>query len=247
MRVSESGVGAYEPALAAVGGGVAVAWYDNRDGNAEVYRRLVGVEPDPGASALGRDGLSPEYRLTRSGAESYEASIDRLGDGLAVAWYEKSATGDLEARLGLWTVERGSLRETPVWETPVEAHGGPSRNPVVVADGERGRVFCAWIERPLVAYSAAGSGSFGLAWSDEVDGGRQIFFLALDAGGSPLGEPRRLSSGDGLKFVPVIEALGDGFALTWNEVRPGPGGLHGGDSRSEVSSPQWVTMDAKVA
>lgn len=375
LQVSESGAGAYEPALAAMGGGgAAVAWYDNRDGNAEVYLRLVGVEPETGASALGRDGLSPEYRLTRSGAESYEASVDRLGEALAVAWYEKPATGDLEARLGLWTAERGFL-----WETPVEAHEGSSRNPVVVADGERGRVFCAWIERgegwesvmaawwgrdgdmlgePLrlglagtttwnlnaalapdgaavvvwdaaagrrteelyiasvdaagvrrarlswedghaskypdialgrdraaltwfdekdgnrevylwtgswqglwrdaeagagidddsrrvtespgetigayVAYSAAGCGSFGLAWSDEVDGGREIFFQALDAGGSPLAEPRRLSSGDGLKFVPAIEALGDGFALTWNEVRPGPGGLHGGDSRSEV-------------
>ena len=355
-------------------GGAAVAWYDNRDGNAEIYLRLVGVEPGGGVTASGRDGLSPELRLTRSGAESYEVSIDRLGEGLAVAWYEKSATGDLEARLGLWTAERGF-----VWETPVEAHEGSSRNPVVVADGERGRVFCAWIERrdewesvmaawwgrdgdmlgeplrlrlagtttwnlnatlapdgaavvvwdaaggrrteelyiarvdgagvrsvrltredghaskypdialgpdraaltwfdekngnrevylwtgPLeglwrdaeagagiddgsrrvtespgetigayIAYSAAGSGGFGLAWSDEVDGGRQIFFLALDASGSPLGEPRRLSSGDGLKFVPAIEALGEGFALTWNEVRPGPGGLHGGASRSEV-------------
>ena len=375
LQVSQSGAGAYEPALAAMGGGVAVAWYDNRDGNAEIYVRLVGVEPEAGAAASGRDGLSPEVRLTRSGAESYEASVDGLGERrLAVAWYEKSATGELEARLGLWTAERGFL-----WETPVEAREGSSRNPVVVADRERGRVFCAWIGRgdgresvmaawwgedgevlgePLrlglagtttwnlnatparggaavvvwdaatgrgteelhlarvdaagvrrvrltredghaskypdialgrdraaltwfdekdgnrevylwtgsaerlwrdgeagagidgdsrrvtespgetigayVAYSAAGSGSFGLAWSDEVDGGRQIFFLALDAGGSPLAEPRRLSSGAGLKFVPAIEALGEGFALTWNEVRPGPGGLHGGDSRSEV-------------
>ena len=355
-------------------GGAAVAWYDNRDGNAEIYLRLVGVEAGEGAAASARSGLSPEVRLTRSGAESYEVSIDRLGEGLAVAWYEKSATGDLEARLGLWTAERGF-----VWETPVEAHEGSSRNPVVVADGERGRVFCAWVgpgdglesvmaawwgrdgdmlgeprrlglagtttwnlnaalapdgaavvvwdaarggrteelylarvdaagvrrvaltwedghaskypdialgqdraaltwfdekdanrevylwtgsleglwrdaetgagidddarrvtESPgetigaYIAYSAAGSGGFGLAWSDEVDGGRQIFFLALDASGSPLAEPRRLSSGDGLKFVPAIEALGDGFALTWNEVRPGPGGPHDGDSRSEV-------------
>ena len=374
LQVSESGSGAYEPALAAMGGGAAVAWYDNRDGNAEIYLRFVGVEPGVGADASARNGLSPEVRLTRTGAESYEASIDGLGEGLAVAWYEKSATGDLEARLGLWMAEQGFL-----WETPVEAHEGTSRNPVVIADGERGRVFCAWIGRrdgwesvmaawwgregdmlgePLriglagtttwnlnaalapdgaavvvwdaaagrrteelylarvdaagvrsvrltwedghaskypdialgpdraaltwfdekngnrevylwtgsleglwrdaeagagidddsrrvtespgetigayIAYSAAGSGSFSLAWSDEVDGGRQIFFLALDGSGSPLAEPRRLSSGDGLKYVPAIEALGEGFALTWNEVRPGPGGPHGGDSRSEV-------------
>ena len=67
-------------------GGAAVARYDNRDGNAEVYLRLVGVEPGGGAAASGSDGLSWEVRLTRSGAESYEASIDRLGEGLAVAW-----------------------------------------------------------------------------------------------------------------------------------------------------------------
>ena len=365
LQISESGTGAFEPALATVEGGAAVAWYDNRDANAEIYLRLVGVESK---------AVSPEYRLTWTGAESYEVSIDQLGDGFAVAWYEKSATGELEARLGLWSADPGFD-----WETPVEAHEGRSRNPVVVADRERGRVFCSWVEEadgwgsvmaawwgmdgemlgevlrlgladtttwnlnaalapdgaavvvwdatrgrrteelhlaridaagvrsvPLtwedghaskypdialgqgraaltwfdekdgnrevylwtgsaerlwrdaeegagidgesrritesagetigayVAYSAVGSGSFGLAWSDEVDGGRDIFFQPFDTSGSPLAGPQRLSSGSGLEFVPAIEAFGEGFGLTWNAVRPGPGGLHDGENRSEV-------------
>lgn len=365
LQVSESGAGAFEPALAAVEGGAAVAWYDNRDGNAEIYLRLVGVDST---------AVSPEYRLTWTGAESYEASIDGLGMGFVVAWYEKAATGELEARLGLWSTERGFL-----WEIPVKAGEGSSRNPVVVADRERGRASCAWIEgvdggewvmaawwgvdgemlgepirlgpaatttwnlnaalgpdgaavvvwdvargdRPAelhlarvdaadvrwapltsedghaskypdialgqdraaltwfdekdgnrevylwtgpaerlwrdpeegsriddesrrvtesagetigayVAYSAVGSGSFGLAWSDEVGDGRDIFFQPFDAGGSPLAQPQRLSSGKGLAYVPAIKDLGGGFALTWNEVRSGLNDLHGDDTRSEV-------------
>ena len=35
-RVSEGGRGAYEASLTRIGDGFAVAWYDDRDGNAEI-------------------------------------------------------------------------------------------------------------------------------------------------------------------------------------------------------------------
>src|SRR5690606_17052963 len=52
-QVSDSGAGAFEAALAATEDGFVVAWYDVRDGNAEIYARLL--DPD------GRP-LEPERR-----------------------------------------------------------------------------------------------------------------------------------------------------------------------------------------
>jgi hypothetical protein len=125
--VSRSGAGAYEAALAPHGDGFAVAWHDQRDGNAEIYLRLLDGAGQPSG---------PERRLTHTAAASYEPSLDTLGDGLAVAWYERAGSGALTARLGLWNADGTSL-----WAHDLPA---PSRNPVVRARGDA--VFCAWVQ-----------------------------------------------------------------------------------------------------
>jgi len=68
-QITDSGFGAYEVSLAAWGDGFTVAWYDTRDGNAEVYVR-----------DLDADGQErgPELRLTTTAAQSYEADIAPL-------------------------------------------------------------------------------------------------------------------------------------------------------------------------
>ena len=80
-QISESGFGAYEVSLAVWNDGLAVAWYDTRDGNAEVYVRSLDED--------GREA-GAELRLTNTAAESYEADIAPLKDAFAIAWYEKS-------------------------------------------------------------------------------------------------------------------------------------------------------------
>ncbi|HEU4619734.1 MAG TPA: hypothetical protein VFV10_16975, partial [Gammaproteobacteria bacterium] len=165
-RISSGRFGAYEVDLASRGDALAVAWYDTRDGNAEIYLRLMQGD------AFG--ARSREYRLTDSADESYEASIDALADGFAVAWYEKSSDGKLTAELGLWIPEHGfrwrrslgiaaAAPATPVSQVDAAPSPEPvsqtdaaqsppgsvasveSRNPVVRAWA--GRVFCAWIEK----------------------------------------------------------------------------------------------------
>src|SRR5690606_4712762 len=127
-QVSMSGAGAFEVSIARSGDGVAVAWYDTRHGNAELYARLVDAE---GRNASG------ELRLTFTPEESYEADVEALGENLAVAWYEKAGDGTLAAQLGLW-----SKGGEPRWQLTLP--GSQTRNPLVRAHA--GALFAAWIE-----------------------------------------------------------------------------------------------------
>src|SRR6185503_656487 len=113
-QITNSRTGAFEAALTPFEAGFAAAWYDTRDGNGEIYVRLLDKDGEPD---------SPELRLTNSPEDSFEASIDRLGDVLAIAWYDQTATGQQTAKLGLWTRD-GANR----W---VHTFARDTRNPVV--------------------------------------------------------------------------------------------------------------------
>jgi len=127
LQVSQSGAGAYEPALLAGATGFAVAWYDTRDGNAEIYLRLLDTNGRPSG---------PEHRLTRTSESSYEPSLERLEDTFAIAWYEQTGDGRQTAMLGEWDRDGGQK-----W---VQAIAQSSRNPVIVSDGRA--IVAAWIQ-----------------------------------------------------------------------------------------------------
>jgi hypothetical protein len=144
-QISDSGFGAYEVSLAAWSDGLAVAWYDTRDGNAELYVRSL----DAGGREAG-----PELRLTMTPAASYEADIAPLPGGFAIAWYEKEDDGRMGAQLGTWRRDG-----TPLWSMPVSVGSGSSRNAIVRGLG--GELFCAWIE----ADESGGEFVWGGWWS----------------------------------------------------------------------------------
>jgi hypothetical protein len=123
--VSSSGAGAYEAALATTEDGFVTAWYDIRDGNGEIYIRRLNADGEP---------IGDERRLTSGPEDSYEPSVEVVGDAVVVAWYDKS--GDrLVPKLGVWDLD-GRNR----W---VQVIADTGRNPVlsVLPDD----VFCAWI------------------------------------------------------------------------------------------------------
>jgi hypothetical protein len=127
IQLSHSGKGAYEAALVARDEGFVAAWHDTRDGNAEIYMRLLDANGKP---------AGPERRLTHSPEESYEPSIAVLaGFEVAVAWYDKGADGTLAAKFGVWNVNGTHVRSTTI--------AAPGRNPVL--SSSHGSVFCAWI------------------------------------------------------------------------------------------------------
>lgn len=177
-QVSEGGTGAYEAALAAYEDGFVVAWYDTRAGNPEIYMRVVDEAGRP---------AGPERRLTRTPEASYEASVDRLGVDIAIAWYEvdrerKAATAML-GRFGRDGAER--------WVRPLAPR---TRNPVIRARGAA--IACAWIQAA-------------------DDGSEAVWAGWFDADGEALDAPVRLgdASRDTWNVNLALEASGVAWAV----------------------------------
>lgn len=235
IQVSHSGAGAYETALAVDGdAGFAVAWYDTRDGNPEIYFRLL----DRGGHPSG-----PERRLTDTPDASYEASLEHIGDQFAVAWYEQTSDGRQTAMLGEFDRDGGRK-----W---VQAIAPGSRNPVITTDGQA--IIAAWIQAESDATEAVYVGTWdqdghetrtrarvGTAskttWNlniavdrsgvwvvfDAVVSTRasELFLARLDDSGA---HPVRLTRDDGAESkYPDLKLDDEGrVALTWYDMRDG--------------------------
>ena len=146
-QISNSGQGAFEVSLASAGEGFVAAWSDVRDGNAEIYFRLLNRNGRP---------AERERRLTRDEALSYEPDIRAVGMNLAVAWYDKAPDGKLQARLGLWTRD-GTL----LWARTLSSRERNGRNPVLTVHGSE--LFVAWIEDSGTDTSDVWAGWWNLA------------------------------------------------------------------------------------
>ena len=130
IQITDSGFGAYESSLTPLADGFAAAWYDTRDGQAEIYLRFLNPDGTP---------RGPERRLTENVESSYEADVVAVGDGVALVWYDRTNLANYEAKLGLWNPD-GSER----WIRTLSTAGRNGRIPVVVARGTE--IFCAWLE-----------------------------------------------------------------------------------------------------
>jgi len=202
--------------------GLAVAWYDTRDGNAEIYLRLA--DPD------GRP-VWPELRLTEDDEASYVVSVDAVGDALALAWYGRRSDDTLQAHLGVWDPEHG-------WRWRIELGDvQSSRNPVVRAHGET--IFCAWVEPdgmspgagvikygfwgqdgaeltgPLVL-AAAGDETWNLNAAFDADG--ESVFVAFDAPDSTGTYELFLGRADPDGATVTQLSASDGFASKYPDI-----------------------------
>lgn len=163
--------------------GLLAAWYDTRDGNAEIYLRALDAEGRP---------AGPERRLTSTPEQSYEVSVDALGDDLAVAWYDRAVDATLTARVGVWAGDG-------TWRWAIDMGRG-TRNPVVRAHN-RG-VFAAWIAR-----AADGSESVRAGWwsaSGEPVGGA----MTIGAAGKTTWNLNAAVDAEGVAWVVFDAAAG---------------------------------------
>ena len=212
---------------------LAVAWEDNRDGNAEIY-----------FGRFGRDG-SPfgELRATNTPAESYDPSIVWNGSEHGIAYHEGSPSqtsirlqrvGSDGASIGkASTLSRGSglaqfasltwtgqdygvawqdNRDGPleVYFGRVDPNGGPVNKEVEVSTSGGGVWFL----------SLTWSGSeYGVAWADARNGGQlAIFFSRLGTDGTKLADDDvQLSKGGGDAKDPSVAWIGNGYAVAWDQ------------------------------
>jgi hypothetical protein len=235
---------AYEPSLAIFRDGLAVAWYDTRDGHGELYEQAL--------DAAGRP-YGTEVRLVTTWArDAYEPDIHAVegtssGDGFIVGWYERNAHGTFEPRLGFWS-RNGAAR----WIKTVAARG---RSTVARVHGEL--VFAAWIEdeaapaagvwtgwwnlrgEAVVAprrVADAGKTTYNLNAALRTDGrqhGMPVAFVVFDAAVGTRAEElylveddakearvTRLTRDDGFASkYPDLALSGSHAALTWFDAR----------------------------
>ena len=232
--VSASPAGAYEASLAVLDDGFAVGWYDTRDGQGEIYLRLLDADGRP---------ASDEQRATTTEAESYEVDLAPAGEWLGVAWYEKAGDDAYSSWL--------ALREpagAESWRVRLSSAG---RNPVVEWDGEA--FFCAWLEdgetdastvwvgwwrpdgsvllepRPLAAAgrttwnlnaAATAPGDVWLAFDAQAGTESEELFAVRVA--AETDELRQLTPDDGVPSkYPDVAMAGGVLALTWHDERDG--------------------------
>jgi len=239
QQISDSGSGAYEVSISTWPDGLVVAWYDTRDGNAEVYVRLLDAAGQP---------TGDERRLTQTATESYEPDVAATADGFAVAWYEKSRLGPPHAQLAWWRRDSDGV---PLWQHSLSAPERPSRNALVRAHGDA--LFVAWIESDgsggeqvragwwsldgsvrlaPVTLGAVGATTWNLNAAVDADGTASVVFdarvgtytdeLYLAQVGQAGVVLTPLSDDDGRHSKYPDLALGDGTAaLTWFDERDG--------------------------
>ena len=103
-QVSNSGYGAFEADIEVLDADtVAIAWYDTRHSQAEIYLRLLDHRLEP---------ISAEFRLSENNVESYEVDIVALGENIAASWYEIDASEHGVVKLGLaWSDSAGGQHD----------------------------------------------------------------------------------------------------------------------------------------
>ena len=138
QQVSNSGQGAFGVDIAVSDSALpaAVAWYDTRHENAEIYLRLLDEDLLP---------ASQERRLTESFADAYEPDVVIIDDHIAVVWYEESSVGSRtglnrgQVYFGLYDRSGEVILKMPLSDNEVDA-----RIPVITAMTDS--IFVAWLQ-----------------------------------------------------------------------------------------------------
>jgi len=234
-RVTTTTVSSRRPSLVWNGSEFAVAWVDERDGNPEIYFQRL--------TALGALSGSPR-RVTDDTAFSGEPSLVWAGTEYGLAFSDEAA-GNREisfARIATdSTITGGPLRltnDSAVSEQPslawtgsgygvawtdqrdlnkeiyvlvLDSLGSPTSGPqAVTADA-------AVSAQPSLVWTGSG---FGVAWTDERDLNREIYFRLLSAAGIPQGLlPTRITTDGNTSDQAVLAWTGEEFGVVWRDTR----------------------------
>jgi hypothetical protein len=222
--------------LAWTGSGFGMSWYDNRDGNDEIYFALV--------SAAGAK-VGPDYRVTSDENDSIRPSLVWTGSQYGVSWYD-NRNGNYEIYFARQTVggaklgtdlqvtndagysTRPSLAWTGSgfgisWEDNRDGNyeiyfarvsaAGVKLGPDLRVSGEAANSF-----RPSLAWTGS---EFGVSWQDLRDGNYEIYFQRVSAAGVKLGAELRLTGNTAYSYLPSLVWAGSEFGVSWYDYRDG--------------------------
>lgn len=213
-----------------------IVWYDNRDGNSEIYyKRSI----DQGLS------WGPDTRLTNNISISQNPSISVSTSAVFVVW-EDNRDGNFEI------YGKRSTNGGLSWESDIRLINDPfdSKVPSVSSNGsvvnvfwsdERDGNFEIYYKRSVdggvtwgmdirltnsVGYSTCPSVSvfsseLNIVWSDNRDGNYEIYFKRSTDGGLNFGSDTRLTNNSSTSDVPSISSSGTFVHVVWYDERDG--------------------------
>lgn len=161
-------------------------------------------------------------RVDKSDATTVRLTAD---DGKRSKYPDLTLQGNRAALT--WQDEKDGNEEVYLLMAPVETLRGP-------VDARSTRV-TRTPGASIGAYSAWNGDRLGLAWCDDTPGQHEIYLEVFVEDGRAVAPARRLTDNTTQSMIPAIQPAGQGFALVWNEVMPGPGGGHDRRSRSEIA------------
>jgi hypothetical protein len=221
---------------AGLGGNLHAVWFDDRDGNYEIYTkrstdngttwgadaRLTSNTADqyhPAVAVSGtvvhvvwwdeRNGLNSEIYYKRSTDAGVMWSEDaRLTDDAAKSHYPSIATAGDTVHVVWWDERTG-------WDIYYKrsTDAGATWSDDVALTAPAG--LSMW---PSVAVS---EGSVHVVWFDDRDGNQEIYYKRSTNGGVTWGEDTRLTEADFYSEYPVVASAGPFVHVAWSDNRDG--------------------------
>jgi hypothetical protein len=218
LRVTEDPAASVSPKIVWTGTEFGLAWMDERDGNREIYfTRLdtVGVQ------------IGADLRITNDVSVSEQPSLVWTGAEYGLTWTD-DRDQDMDAN-----------RE--VYFARLDRTGAKIGSDVRVTSDTA----------VSVQSSLAWSGSeYGVAWTDERDGNREIYFARISATGVKIGTDLRVTSDAAISAQPSLVWSGSEYGLAWTDERNGNREIYFArmsSAGSKLGSDTRITNDLEVS
>ncbi|HEY3251534.1 MAG TPA: T9SS type A sorting domain-containing protein [Ignavibacteria bacterium] len=180
-----SALSAY-PSVAVSGSVVHVVWYDERDGNSEIYFKR---------STNGGVSWGADIRLTNNPANSGSPSVSVSGSAVHVVWvdYRDGANGEI--------YYKRSTNGGVSWgaDTRLTSNSSNSSSPSVSVSGSVVHV----------------------VWMDTRDGNYEIYYKRSPDDGISWGSDTRLTNNSATSFSPSVSVSGQFVHAVWRDNRDG--------------------------
>jgi len=214
-RLTNNAAGSGFPSVTVSGLVVHVVWYDNRDGNLEIYYKR---------SADGGVNWGEDTRLTNNTSNSYNPSVTVSGSGVHVVWREDRDGNDE-------IYYKRSTDAGASWEADTRLTNNTS-----------------FSEYSSVTVSGS---VVHVVWADFRDGNDEIYYKRSTDAGVSWGADTRLTNNTAISARPSVSVSGSVVHVVWREDRDGndeiyykrstdAGASWGTDTRlTNNSSPSW--------
>ena len=218
------------------GGGLHAVWFDDRDGNYEIYTKR---STDYGTT------WEADTRLTNNTADQYHPAVAAAGTMVHVVWWDERNVPNTEIYY------KRSTDAGVTWsdDTRLTEDSAKSHFPSIAAAGDTVHVVW-WDERtgwdihykrstdagvtwsddvaltttlglsmwPSVAVS---EGSVHVVWFDDRDGNQEIYYKRSTDGGATWGADARLTNASFYSEYPVVAAEWPFVHVAWSDNRDG--------------------------